>query len=257
MTVPEIVTVRQPLVNSHTLLPYLEGHMPDQYEKDFARTFDIRSLFPFTYPIYNRVARGVIQAQTELATTQPTINTVEEAYGLVKQLMPAEEGMILYRNEHGELATREVQGEFEYVDLPLLEMAEQGQKPIMEVHTHFMPKPLTPRDCESLACPDAEYGRLVSGSLVLSPTIQILGLATKNTVQLTAVEFERIRDKYEEEIVEDQQGIVWNTADEVVFEKQLAQARRYEHAKLVEFGREMNVKFYYSNNLVDFREFTA
>jgi hypothetical protein len=150
-----------------------------------------------------------------------------------------------------------VQGEFDYVDLPLLEMVEQGQKPIMEAHTHSVPKPLNPVDYESLVCPDPEYGRLVRGSLVLSPSIQILALATKDTVQLTLDEFERIRAKYEAEMVEDQEGIVWNTADTVAFEKQIAQVRRYEGAKLLEFGREMNLKFYHSNNLVDFREFTA
>jgi hypothetical protein len=102
MTALERAAIKQPLVNNYTLLPYLEGHMPVQFPKDFARKFDLRPLFPFTYPIYGRVARGVIQAQTELNTTKP-FNALEDVYDVVKQIMPPEEGMILYRNEDGEL----------------------------------------------------------------------------------------------------------------------------------------------------------
>lgn len=252
------------IIDSTNLVGYLVARRGSDFrESQFASSLDLAKLTPFIENVYAERRQQYVasQADRDLLTDtaewirgssqnieHPATKKMLEMIGdwASKKADVENSSVIYYDPKEKAIAASPVNfGEVEEVELSTLEVLIDGNRPMIEIHTHPDDSLFSVQDYSRMLVDFHNGMRLVKAIMVLCPNIQVLAIATNRTPLLDV-----------DETVELLEGLRKG------FDQQFKSMRDRDlfHSLVntwtLGVARSLNVKLYSSNDMQHFKEFS-
>lgn len=218
LALPQPYEVRRKIeIDSGNLLDYLmilETSAFKPAEVHFASILDLGIIEPFLRELHAEEKLGYIHGEKERETFKnfelelikhPVVREVErERRARWQKVFEAQEPVERYRsiflnkNDNQIYVTPSVHGTYTRVTSDTIDLFEEGHTPLFEIHTHPANTLFSHFDYArlSLVTVDGAF-RALKGTILLCPDLQLLALATPETMLFTITQLDKFLDRYD------------------------------------------------------------
>ncbi len=211
-----------PIVHTGVLLDYLVGHFPiDIPNLEFAKYLDLSVCKPYFVELIEATKDVYIHSdehrrafQEKIIDTPLSDDVVaarfqqilkDGAVDYIERKSAAERSRVIYYDPDLYFigATEPQHGDFTTTNLSTFDVINDGFIPLFEVHTHptnVLPSPVD--YARILINPTQKQFRFLRAAIVLCPSVQILALATNQTVMLDVDTFQKLDQNYKLDDIE-------------------------------------------------------